>query len=155
MAYEIERKFLVDIEKLPKLENGFIIKQAYMPTSNNTVVRVRIKNTKAFLTIKGENKGLVRSEYEYEIPLEDAEEMISNLCKKPIISKTRYEIKHENHIWEIDIFYEDNKGLIIAEVELESENEKVILPPWVKEEVTEEDKYYNSNLIRNPFLKWN
>ncbi len=154
MAYEIERKFLVDIEKLPKLENGFVIKQAYMPTSNNTVVRVRIKNTKAFLTIKGENKGSVRREYEYEIPLGDANEMINNLCKTPIISKTRYEIKYEKHIWEIDVFDEDNKGLIVAEVELQTENENIKLPSWIKKEVTEDNKYYNSNLIKNPFCKW-
>lgn len=154
MAYEIERKFLVDVDKLPELKNGYVIKQGYINTKDKTVVRLRVKNTQAFLTIKGENKGSVRSEYEYEIPLNDANEMIHTLCLKPIISKTRYEIKHEKHIWEIDIFKEDNQGLIVAEVELENENETVNLPLWIKEEVTDDNKYYNSNLIKNPFSKW-
>ena len=154
MAIEIERKYLVDINKLPKLNNGFVIKQGYISTTNNTVVRVRIKNTKAYLTIKGENNGMSRTEFEYEIPLNDANNMIDNLCSKPIISKVRYEIKHHNHIWELDIFEEENKGLIVAEIELQNENEKFELPIWIKQEVTNDNKYYNSNLIENPFCKW-
>ena len=154
MAIEIERKFLVDVSKLPMLENGIIIKQGYLPTSNNTVVRVRIKNDTAYLTIKGENDGMSRLEFEYEIPLKDANEMINILCKKPILSKIRYEIKYHNHIWELDIFKDENKGLIVAEVELQNENEDIQFPVWVKEEVTNQNKYYNSNLIERPFKSW-
>ncbi|NQY22259.1 MAG: CYTH domain-containing protein [Campylobacteraceae bacterium] len=154
MAREIERKFLVDVDSLPILEHGFIIKQAYIPTQDKTAVRVRIKDTKAYLTIKGENKGMSRLEFEYEIPLDDANEMINTLCSKPIISKIRYEIKIASHTWEIDVFEEENKGLIVAEVELLEEDEEVILPSWIKKEVTNESKYYNSNLVLKPFLQW-
>jgi adenylate cyclase len=155
MALEIERKFLIDIEKLPKLENGYVIKQGYIQTNDNTVVRVRVKDKEAFLTIKGENICATRLEYEYSIPLNDANDMLDKLCTKPIIDKTRYEIKYKNHLWEIDIFHQENDGLIVAEVELESEDEKIELPNWIVEEVTNDSKYYNSNLIKNPFSEWN
>lgn len=154
MATEIERKFLVDINKLPLLEDGYDIKQGYIQTKDITVVRVRVKAEEAFLTIKGENVGATRLEYEYSIPLEDANEMLEKLCTKPIIDKTRYEIKHMNHIWEIDIFHAHNDGLIVAEVELKDENETVELPEWILKEVTNDIRYYNSNLLENPFSKW-
>lgn len=154
MATEIERKFLVDINKLPLLEDGYDIKQGYIQTKEKTVVRVRVKAEEAFLTIKGENVGATRLEYEYSIPLEDANEMLEKLCTKPIIDKTRYEIKHMNHIWEIDIFHVHNDGLIVAEVELKDENETVELPEWILKEVTNDTRYYNSNLLGNPFSKW-
>lgn len=153
MALEIERKFLINKE-LIIFENGINIKQGYIQTSNNTVVRVRVKGSKAFLTIKGENKGSTRLEFEYEIPLDEANEMLEKLCSKPIIDKTRYEIKHANHLWEVDVFYGDNEGLIIAEVELSSEDEKVILPSWIKKEVTSDTRYYNNQLIHNPYKLW-
>lgn len=154
MAKEIERKFLIDINKLPKLENGISIKQGYIKTQDKTVVRTRIKNDKAFLTIKSKNKGMIRSEYEYEIPLNDANEMLNNLYSKPIIDKIRYEIKYKNHLWEIDVFHGENDGLIVAEVELENEDENVELPNWIVKEVTNNPKYYNSNLLDNPFSNW-
>lgn len=154
MAVEIERKFLVDVHNLPQLVNGKVIKQAYIKTQDNTVVRVRIKGDKGYLTIKGENKGMVRSEFEYEIPLNDANEMINTLCARPVISKIRYELKIDAHIWEVDIFEEENKGLVIAEIELPSEDEKISLPYWIKEEVTSDSRYYNSNLISNPYINW-
>ena len=154
MALEIERKFLVDVEKLPNLNNGYAIKQGYIQTKDKTVVRVRVKDKEAFLTIKGENVGATRLEYEYSIPLNDANEMLAKLCTKPIIDKTRYEIKYKNHIWEIDIFHKDNDGLIVAEVELKDENETVELPEWVVKEVTDDTRYYNSSLLKNPFCKW-
>lgn len=153
MAVEIERKFLIYKEKIT-LENGCDIKQGYIKTANETVVRVRIKGLKAFLTIKGENKGASRLEFEYEIPLDEANEMLQKLCSKPIIDKTRYEIKHENHLWEVDVFYGDNDGLVVAEVELSKEDEKVSLPSWIKKEVTGDIKYYNNQLIKNPYKLW-
>ena len=155
MALEIERKFLIDREKIENLENGYKIKQGYIQTKDKTVVRVRVKAKEAFLTIKGENIGATRAEYEYAIPLNDANEMLDTLCTKPIIDKTRYLVQHKNHTWEIDIFHKENEGLIVAEVELESENEIVEFPNWITKEVTNDTRYYNSNLLERPFSKWN
>ena len=154
MAVEIERKYLVDLEKLGTLENGTRIKQGYLSTNKEAVVRVRVKNDKAYLTIKGSNIGVTRLEFEYEIPLDEANEMLDKLCQKPVIDKTRYLINHENHIWELDIFYGENEGLVVVEVELSSEDETIILPSWVKEEVTTDSRYYNSNLMKHPFKDW-
>jgi len=153
MALEIERKFLVDLDKLD-LQDGIGIKQGYIKTSTNTVVRARIKGAKGFLTIKGENVGASRLEFEYEIPVSEANEMLEKLCSKPIIDKTRYEINYKNHLWEVDVFYGDNEGLVVAEVELQSENEEVVLPSWIKQEVTGDIKYYNNQLMENPYKNW-
>ena len=154
MALEIERKYLIDLEKIGTLENGIRIKQGYLSTDKNAVVRVRVKNDKAYLTIKGSNSGIARLEFEYEIPLDEANEMIEKLCQKPVIDKTRYIINHENHTWEVDVFYGDNEGLVVAEVELSSEDEHINLPSWVKEEVSHDDRYFNSNLMKLPFTDW-
>ena len=154
MALEIERKYLIDLEKISPLENGIRIKQGYLSINKDAVVRVRVKNDKAYLTIKGSNSGIARLEFEYEIPLNEANEMLEKLCQKPVIDKTRYLINHENHIWELDIFYGENEGLVVVEVELSSEDETIILPSWVKEEVTSDARYYNSNLMKHPFKDW-
>ena len=154
MALEIERKYLIDLEKIGTLENGIRIKQGYLSTNKDAVVRVRVKNDKAYLTIKGANNGISRLEFEYEIPFDEANEMLDNLCKKPVIDKTRYIIKHDIHIWEIDVFYGDNEGLVVAEVELKDENEKINLPSWIKEEVTSDNRYFNSNLMKHPYKDW-
>ena len=154
MALEIERKYLIDLEKITPLENGIRIKQGYLSTDKNAVVRVRVKNDKAYLTIKGSNSGIARLEFEYEIPLDEANEMLEKLCQKPVIDKTRYLINHENHTWEVDVFYGDNEGLVVAEVELSSEDEHINLPSWVKEEVSHDDRYFNSNLMKLPFKDW-
>ena len=154
MALEIERKYLIDLGKIGTLENGIRIKQGYLSTDKNAVVRVRVKNDKAYLTIKGANNGISRLEFEYEIPFDEANEMLDNLCKKPVIDKTRYIIKHDIHIWEIDVFYGDNEGLVVAEVELKDENEKINLPSWIKEEVTSDNRYFNSNLMKYPYKDW-
>lgn len=154
MALEIERKYLVDLDKLGDLNNGSNIKQGYIQTADKTAVRIRVKDKKAFLTIKGENKGASRLEFEYPIPLEEANEMIEKLCKKPIIDKIRYEIVYDKHTWEIDIFSGENKGLVVAEVELESEDEDIDLPSWIKEEVTNDTRYYNANLLNHPYKDW-
>ena len=154
MGIEIERKFLVDVNKLPTLNNGYKIKQGYIQTVDRTTVRVRIRDKEAFLTLKGKNVGASRLEFEYPIPLEDANDMLTNLCQTSFIEKTRYLVKHEGHVWEVDIFEGSNKGLVVAEVELGSENETFSLPNWVTKEVTDDMRYFNSNLILNPYTKW-
>ena len=154
MGKEIERKFLIDISKIESPGSGSHIKQGYISTTDNTAVRVRVKGDIAYLTLKGENKGATRPEFEYDIPIDDANEIIKELCSGPIIDKTRYLVEHGSHTWEVDVFHGDNDGLIVAEVELESETEAVDLPNWVISEVTGQVEYYNSSLIDNPFSKW-
>jgi adenylate cyclase len=154
MAIEIERKFLVDTSLLEPLGKGARIVQGYLPTEGKTTVRARIKDEKAFLTLKGVNTGMSRLEFEYEIPVADAEKIISALCDGAQVEKTRYEIQHENHLWELDIFHGENDGLVVAEVELKSESETVSHPKWVTEEVTGLPQYYNANLLTNPYKKW-
>jgi len=154
MGIEIERKFLIDRDKIGSLKNGYQIKQGYIQTVDHTTVRVRIRDKEAFLTIKGKSIGASRLEFEYPIPLQDANDMLNNLCHTSFIDKTRYLVKHEGHVWEIDIFEGPNKGLVVAEVELGSENETFSLPNWVTKEVTDDMRYFNSNLIENPYLTW-
>ncbi len=154
MAKEIERKYLVDLNKLNLMKDGVKIKQGYIPTVDNTVVRVRLKGQKAFLTIKGEVVGFSCSEFEYEIPLLDAENMINELCGSRIVDKTRYNIMFADKLWEIDIFHGANEGLIVAEIELASEDEIIELPPWVTDEVTGQVEYYNVSLLDRPYSKW-
>ena len=154
MAKEIERKFLIDISGVESIGSGSRIKQGYISTTDNTAVRIRVSGTVAYLTLKGENQGATRPEFEYEIPIEDANEIIKELCSGPVIDKTRYLVEYGSHTWEIDVFHGDNDGLIVAEVELESETEEVDLPKWVINEVTGEVKYYNTSLLDNPFNKW-
>lgn len=154
MGVEIERKFLVNESLLPPLENGRYISQGYVETQGLTVVRARVKGEKGYLTIKGENKGVRRAEFEYEIPVEDAKEIINSLCGGRCVEKTRYEIQVAKHLWELDIFHGDNEGLIVAEVELSDENEEIELPDWVANEVSNEAKYFNANLLKHPFKHW-
>ena len=152
MAKEIERKFLINQDELGSLENGTSIKQGYISTTDNTVVRVRVSGTQAYLTLKGENMGVTRSEFEYEIPVSDASDLM-NLCDN-IIEKTRYLIQHKGMIWELDIFEGSNNGLMIAEIELESEDQHFEFPNWVGKEVSDDSRYYNACLARNPFSTW-
>lgn len=156
MPEEIERKYLVNTDELIFPDNGEDIKQGYFPLSDSvkTVVRIRVKGDTSYLTIKGENKGPVRSEYEYVIPKHEAVEMLESMCQKPFIDKTRYEILVGNHVWEIDVFRGENLGLVVAEIELSKETDEFVIPSWVGEEVTDDPKYYNSNLLLNPFMKW-
>jgi adenylate cyclase len=156
MPSEIERKFLVNLDQIPLPSNGIEIKQGYLPLSENvkTAVRVRVKGEEAFLTIKGENKGATRQEFEYTIPVSEALELLEELCHKPLIEKTRYEISVDKHIWEIDIFHGDNKGLVVAEIELAAENDQFECPNWLTEEVTDDPRYYNSNLLQEPYKNW-
>lgn len=155
MGIEIERKFLLKNEDWKKkVEKSTIIKQGYLNTTPERTVRVRIKDQHAFLTIKGKNVQSARKEFEYEIPIDDAIDMIE-ICEKPIIEKRRYEVEwKDGKCWEIDVFEGENKGLIVAECELHNEHEEIDIPPWVGSEVTSDKRYYNSNLILHPFTNW-
>lgn len=148
MALEIERKFLVSAENLSKihLAGGEKISQGYLSTDVEKTVRVRIKKNRGYLCVKTKNIGIVRSEFEYEIPLNDAEELLK-ICEPKILSKIRYKIEYENHIWELDIFEGKLSGLILAEVEINSPDEIVKIPSWAGKEVSSDPKYYNVNLI--------
>ncbi|ABM03678.1 adenylate cyclase [Psychromonas ingrahamii 37] len=154
MAKEIERKFLLDLTKLGSLDSGTLIRQGYITTIDKTVVRTRLAGDRAYLTLKGKNKGVTRTEFEYEIPVNDAQEIISELCNGPVVEKTRYLIVYSGHTWEVDIFHGDNDGLVVAEIELESEQETFELPHWITTEVSGDPKYYNSSLLDNPFKHW-
>lgn len=147
MALEIERKFLVNAEKLPAqiLTDGEKISQGYLCVEPARTVRVRIKGGRGFLTIKGVNVGIVRKEFEYEIPIEDAQELLK-LCAPNVLEKVRYKVEYEGKIWEVDIFSGRHQGLILAEVELTSADEIVSLPNWIEKEVSENPRYFNSNL---------
>lgn len=153
MAKEIERKFLVDTAKLPTLPSGHIMKQGYVPTQGITV-RARISDDQAFLTLKGRATGLSRSEFEYPIPVKDARQILDELCSHPLIEKIRYLIPYGDHTWELDIFEGDNQGLVVAEIELGSEDEGFLKPEWITEEVSYDIKYRNANLITHPFCTW-
>ena len=156
MGYEIERKFLVNGDYKSKSFKAYPIKQGYLSLSGTSVVRVRIRGEKGFITVKSSvaEGSLTRNEWEYEIPVLDAEEMLG-LCKEGMIDKTRYLVKVGNHLFEVDEFYGENEGLLIAEVELESEDEKFEIPEWLGEEVTGNVRYYNSFLSIHPYKKWN
>lgn len=154
MGTEIERKFLVTGENWKKSIESEIIKQGYLSADPGRVVRVRVAGAKAFLTVKGAPIGMKRDEYEYSIPRADAEEMLENLCKKPLVEKIRHFLDHNGASWIVDEFKGANDGLIIAEIELQSENSQVDLPDWVGKEVTEDRRYANSNLANNPFKEW-
>ena len=153
---EIERKFLVtsNVFKKESFKNTRII-QGFLNTDKERIGRVRIKGNKGFLTVKGKsnNSGLSRFEWEKEITIIDAEELLK-LCETGIIDKTRYEVKKGNHTFEVDEFSGDNKGLIVAEIELNFETESFKKPDWLGEEVTGEIKYYNSQLIKQPYKDW-
>lgn len=154
MATEIERKFLVSDDSWRGLGSGSRFRQGYLSTQPERTVRVRTAAGKGYLTIKGKTVDASRSEYEYEIPLADAEAMLDALCERPLIEKTRYRIDYQGLVWEVDEFEGENAGLVIAEVELASADQAVPLPAWVGEEVTTDPRFYNANLIANPFSRW-
>ena len=154
MAKEIERKFLVKSDAWRKLAEGTLYRQGYLNSVKERTVRIRTVGNEAFLTIKGLTVGATRSEYEYPIPLADCNAMLDTLAEKPIIEKKRYKIKNEGLTWEVDEFFGDNQGLIVAEVELQSEAQTFAKPDWIGEEVTGDPRYFNANLIKHPFTKW-
>jgi len=153
MGTEIERKFLVK-EGSWREAAGETYRQGYLSTVKERTVRVRTIGDKGYLTIKGISIGASRLEFEYEIPVADAEELLDSLCEKPLIEKNRYKLDHGGLTWEVDVFFGDNEGLVVAEVELQSENQVFEKPDWVGEEVSSDPRYYNANLIRNPYSSW-
>ena len=154
MGTEIEKKFLITDNSWRSLASGVTYRQGYLNITKERTVRVRTIEDKGFLTIKGIATGASRAEYEYEIPAADAEAMLNDLCEKPLIEKSRYKIDFEGFVWEVDEFFGENQGLIVAEVELESEDQRFEKPEWIGEEVTGDPRYFNANLVRNPFSKW-
>lgn len=154
MAKEIERKFLVVGDSWRSLGIYELYRQGYLSTVAERTVRVRIIGSMAFLTIKGLTEGVSRLEFEYPIPLADAQLMLDNLCERPLIEKIRYKIAFGQHIWEIDEYHGDNQGLIVAEIELQDETEKFELPEWIGAEVSDDPRYYNANLVAYPFTRW-
>lgn len=154
MGIEIEKKFLLTGTEWKQLATGTAYRQGYLNSVKERTVRVRTINDQGFLTIKGVSVGATRLEYEYEIPLEDANALLDELCEKPLIEKNRYKVNFCGFTWEIDEFFGENDGLIVAEIELESEDQAFEKPEWVGEEVTGDSRYFNSNLINNPYTKW-
>ncbi|MFN9176351.1 MAG: CYTH domain-containing protein [Synechocystis sp.] len=154
MAIEIERKFLVKNNIWRSLATGCLYRQGYLPSQNLTTIRVRTVGDRGYLTIKGKNMGMSRLEFEYEIPLTDANELLENLCQTPLIEKYRYCIAWGNHTWEVDEFLGQNQGLIVAEVELKHETEAIAIPDWIGQEVTGDRRYYNVNLAKIPYSQW-
>lgn len=155
MGIEIEKKFLVkkDIWAQVHRPEKSLFRQGYILSDSQKTVRVRLTDTDAFLTIKGQSVGLARHEFEYSIPMDDARHMLDNFCISEL-SKIRYFIPHDGHTWEVDEFLGQNTGLIVAEIELSAEDEQFSLPDWVDKDVTAEKKYTNSNLAVKPFTKW-
>ena len=155
MAIEIERKFLLRDESWrDAADAGTRFRQGYIVGAERASVRVRIEGDRANLNIKSATLGIHRQEYEYPIPLQEAEELLDTLCEQPQISKTRYLVPYGNHTWEIDVFDGDNAGLVVAEVELESEDEPFERPPWLGEEVSGDTRYYNVCLVKHPYREW-
>jgi adenylate cyclase len=154
MAQEIERKFLIDRAAWKPLDAGVHFKQGYLNSQKERVVRVRIEGARAKLTIKGANRGVTRSEFEYEIPVEDAQVLLDQLCEQPLIDKHRHTEVHHGKTWEIDVFHGANEGLVVAEVELSSEDESFSSPAWIRQEVSSDPRYFNSNLLKNPYSQW-
>lgn len=154
MGREIERKFLVIGDSWRTADKGIMVRQGHLSTDSERVVRVRIAGEKGFLTIKGKGKGLVRPEYEYEIPRQDAEEILDGICIGHIIEKTRCHVQYKGRTWEIDQFHGENQGLVVAEVELESEDQEIQRPDWLGDEVSGDPRYLNVNLALRPFGQW-
>jgi len=162
MGTEIERKYLVKKTEWRSHKEylqgqlsdfGKRYCQGYIPTSNGTTVRLRVVGEQGFITIKSPTVGHTRAEFEYPIPLPDAQAMLSNLCSQPLIEKFRYKIEIDDLVWEVDEFMGENEGLIIAEVELENEEQKINIPHWIEREVNDK-KYFNSYLVKYPYSQW-
>jgi CYTH domain-containing protein len=151
---EIERKFLVKGDSWRGKADGIMVRQGYLSTEKERVVRVRTLGERGFLAIKGSTKGISRPEYEYGIPLGEAQEMLDRLCIRPLLEKKRYALEHQGLTWKIDEFLCANQGLILAEVELAHEEQEIRLPEWVGEEVSHDPRYFNSNLVKNPYGQW-
>ena len=156
MAIEIERKFLLANDSWKQQAAApSRYQQGYMTLDGEkNSVRVRLCDDKAWVNFKSATLGMRRLEFEYPVPVDDARQMLDNLCYSPQIEKDRYLVKYDNHTWEVDVFYGENDGLVVAEIELQSEDEQFKHPEWLGEEVTDDERYYNVCLIRNPYKNW-
>ena len=155
MGQEIERKFLVeDSTWRTAVVRHIRMRQGYLSDGMESSVRVRIENDRAFLNIKSSRDGIHRDEFQYEIPVEDANLLLDEIALRPLIEKTRHEVPVGEHVWEVDVFDGDNAGLVVAEIELESADEKFERPPWLGREVSDDLRYYNVSLRKNPYVTW-
>jgi adenylate cyclase len=154
MGIEIERKFLLASEGWKGLGQPTLMRQGYLVADPVRTVRVRIEGERAVITIKSKSTGASRGEWEYGIPVPDAAELLDRLCEQPLVEKVRHRIDYAGHTWEVDEFQGENAGLVVAEIELGSEDEAFDKPDWIGREVTGDPRYYNSSLIRLPYSKW-
>lgn len=154
MGVEIERKFLVEGDAWRTLGEATLLRQGYLSLEPTRTVRVRIDGERAFLTIKGKSVGASRGEWEYPIPVPDAAELLDTLCQQPLVEKVRHRIASGPHTWEVDEFLGANAGLVVAEIELSSEDEPFAQPDWIGREVTGDPRYFNSRLISHPYSQW-
>ncbi|MDB5747570.1 MAG: adenylate cyclase [Massilia sp.] len=154
MGVEIERKFLVTGGAWRTLGEPTLLRQGYLSLDPERTVRVRIEGSSGTLTIKGKNRGATRGEWEYPIPVQEAAELLDTLCHQPLVEKVRHRIVVGPHTWEVDEFLGANAGLVVAEIELRSEEDRFDRPEWIGLEVTDDKRYFNSNLIRHPYSTW-
>ncbi len=154
MGVEIERKFLLTGDGWRSLGVPVLLRQGYLSSNPERTVRVRVEGERGTMTIKGKSVGATRGEWEYPIPLADANELLERLCEQPIIEKHRRRITFAGNVWEVDEFLGANLGLQFAEIELDSEQQRFDKPDWIGAEVTDDTRYFNSNLIRHPFSTW-
>jgi adenylate cyclase len=155
VAQEIERKFLLRDDSWREFSDaGCRYIQGYLANNDRCSVRIRIAGTQAFLGLKSATLGISRAEFDYAIPLADAEALLTTLCEQPLIDKTRYLVRDGLHVWEIDVFHGDNEGLVVAELELDSEDESFERPAWLGAEVSDDPRYYNVCLVKHPYKHW-
>lgn len=155
MGIEIERKFLLrNDDWRAEADTGTEFRQGYLHADANIAVRVRSAGDAAWLTIKGGSDGISRREFEYAVPVADAQEMLAHLCRRPLIEKRRHHVRRGKHVWEIDVFAGANAGLVIAEIELSSPDESFERPDWLGDEVSDDPRYYNAALSRHPYSEW-
>ena len=154
MGIEIEKKFLLASDGWRELGTGTPYCQGYICSEQGKTVRIRIIDDRGILTLKGPSDGAARLEFEYEIPVAEAKEMLDNLCQGPLSEKDRYKIDYGGFTWEVDEFKGENEGLMFAEIELEEEDQEFEKPPWIGREVTGDTKYYNANLVKHPYSRW-
>ncbi|EPR10827.1 CYTH domain-containing protein [Ruminiclostridium papyrosolvens] len=154
MSIEIEKKFLVKSDEYKACAKPVLFRQGYLSTSIGRTVRVRRYDDKGFITVKGKTNCCSRLEYEYSIPAGDADNMLDNLCMQPIIEKVRYFLVYKGYEWVVDEFLGANEGLVVAEIELNNEKDSFEKPDWLGKEITSDVRYYNSNLVNNPYNAW-
>jgi adenylate cyclase len=154
VGVEIERKFLLAGDGWRALGQPVLLRQGYLSSDPERVVRVRVEGDRAYLTVKGRSVGATRGEWEYPIPLADANELLERLCEQPIVEKFRRRIEFGGNLWEVDEFLGENQGLLLAEIELAAEDQPFDKPDWIGADVTHDQRYFNSNLVRHPYSRW-